>query len=342
MRRDGQDDSRRDGFREDRREVPVGPEIPDEVTISDLDREARAHLRSLSKQNAETVGRHLVMVARLFDADPEAAYEHAQAAVARGGRVDIVREAAGLAAYRTERYAEALRELRTVRRLNGSSEHLPVMADCERGLGRPERAIALAQTPEAESLDVETKIELSIVVAGARMDLGESDAALVTLREIDVTGVSRVQHVRVLQAQADILEALGRDDDAAAMLEGVTPAELAAAVGEIEVDEEVLVVDLDDVDMPDDEEPAESESDEEGSNDEGSDRKELAVEDAPGSDSDDVVADAEPTDDVADSAETDAAVAEGALDASATAEVTDAVASDAQASDSGDDAEERA
>src|SRR5690606_32343863 len=161
------------------------------------------------KQNAETVGRHLVMVARLFDVDPELAYQHAVAAVARGGRVDIVRETAGLAAYRTERYAEALRELRTVRRLNGSSEHLPVMADCERGLGRPERAIALAQTPEVETLDVEARVELSIVVAGARMDLGETEAALVTLDDIDLTGVPRLQQVRVLQARADILESVG-------------------------------------------------------------------------------------------------------------------------------------
>jgi len=247
-------------MRGDRREVPAGPEIPEDVTIGELDREARASLRSLSKQNAETVGRHLVMVARLFDVDPEAAYAHAAAAVARGGRVDIVREAAGLAAYRTERYAEALRELRTVRRLNGSSEHLPVMADCERGLGRPERAIALAQTPEAETLGAESRVELSIVVAGARMDLGETEAALVTLDDIDLTGVPRLQHVRVLQARADILASVGRADEAAAALEGVTPAELAAAVGEIEIDEDVLVLDLDDLAPDEDESEDESEA----------------------------------------------------------------------------------
>ncbi|WP_129590662.1 hypothetical protein [Sanguibacter massiliensis] len=240
-------------MRDDRRAVPAGPEIPDDVTIGELDREARANLRSLSKQNAETVGRHLVMVARLFDVDPELAYQHAVAAVARGGRVDIVRETAGLAAYRTERYAEALRELRTVRRLNGSSEHLPVMADCERGLGRPERAIALAQTPEVETLDIEARVELSIVVAGARMDLGETEAALVTLDDIDLTGVPRLQQVRVLQARADILESVGRDEEAAAVLAGVTPAELAAAIGEVEIDEDVIVVDLDDL-VPDEDE----------------------------------------------------------------------------------------
>lgn len=253
-------DTPRDTMRDDRREVPAGPEIPEDVTIGELDREARANLRSLSKQNAETVGRHLVMVARLFDVDPELAYQHAVAAVARGGRVDIVRETAGLAAYRTERYAEALRELRTVRRLNGSSEHLPVMADCERGLGRPERAIALAQTPEVETLDVEARVELSIVVAGARMDLGETEAALVTLDDIDLTGVPRLQQVRVLQARADILESVGRDAEAAAVLAGVTPAELAAAIGEVEIDEDVIVVDLDDL-VPDEDEEDDEDAD---------------------------------------------------------------------------------
>ena len=52
------------------------------------------------------------------------------------------------------------------------------MADCERGLERPERAIALAASPEAETLDASAKVELAIVVSGARGDLGELDAAL--------------------------------------------------------------------------------------------------------------------------------------------------------------------
>lgn len=280
-------DTPRDTMREDRREIPAGPEIPEDVTIGELDREARANLRSLSKQNAETVGRHLVMVARLFDIDPELAYEHAVAAVARGGRVDIVRETAGLAAYRTERYAEALRELRTVRRLNGSSEHLPVMADCERGLGRPERAIALAQTPEAETLDTEGRVELAIVVAGARMDLGETEAALVTLADIDLTGVARVQQVRVLQARADILESVGRDEEAAAALEGVTPAELAAAIGEIELDEDVVVLDLDDLEPEDDEdEDTEDASADVASDDEAADDADAVDDDADEPDTD--------------------------------------------------------
>ncbi|WP_407342490.1 hypothetical protein [Pengzhenrongella phosphoraccumulans] len=224
----------------------VAPEIPEDVQYSDLDRTVRARLRTLSKENAEGVGQHLVMAGRLLDSDPELSYEHAQAAVRRAGRVDVVREAAGLAAYKTGRYAEALRELRTVRRLNGSSEHLAIMADCERGLGRPERAIALAASDEAEGLEPGAAIELAIVVSGARLDLGEAEAAYAVLSESAITklgGAAGIVAVRVAQARAAALEALGRPDDAVASLAGFTAAELAEADGDDEDD--VVVFDLD-------------------------------------------------------------------------------------------------
>lgn len=197
------------------RKAPVAPDIPDEVTFDQLDKGARARLRTLSKDNAEDVGRHLIMAGRLLDIDPERAYQHAQVAVARGGRVDIVREAAALTAYASGRYADALREFRTVRRLNGSSEHLALMADCERGLGRPERAVALAQEPEAKSLDAAAAVELQIVVAGARMDMGNGDAALMTLSRIVTKDPSAV--ARIAEAKAVVLRSLGRDAEADAL-----------------------------------------------------------------------------------------------------------------------------
>ena len=165
--------------------------------------------------NAEDVGLHLIMVGLLLEDDPELAYRHAQVAVARAGRVDVVREAAGLAAYATGRYADALRELRTVRRLSGSNDHLAVEADCERGLGRPERAIALAKTPEGIGLDGVARAELEIVVAGARVDLGDLPAALHTLERIK-TG-SEETAARVAESKVDILRALGRAADADAL-----------------------------------------------------------------------------------------------------------------------------
>lgn len=216
------------------------PDVDPDVSFSDLDRNVRGRLRGLTKENAEQVGLHLVMAGRLLDIDPELAYEHAAAAVRRAGRIDIVREAAGITAYRTGRYAEALRELRTVRRLNGSSEHLPLMADCERGLGRPDRALTLAASPEAASLDPAGRIELTIVVSGARLDLEQPDAALAALAGL--VSKDRVVSARIAQARAAALEALGRDDAARAELAPFTSAELQEASGE--VDDEVVVVDL--------------------------------------------------------------------------------------------------
>lgn len=216
--------------------------------FSDLDRSVRGRLRTLSKDNADGVGRHLVMVGRLLDTQPELAYEHAQAAVRRAGRVDVVREAAGLAAYRTGRYAEALRELRTVRRLNGSSEHLAIMADCERGLGRPERALALAQEPEADTLDADAKIELAMVVSGARLDLGQADAAVASLSTPAVRAGTGIVAIRVAQARAAALEAAGRPDEAAAELAPYTQDQLDEAAGDVEVEDEVFAFDLSEFD----------------------------------------------------------------------------------------------
>ncbi|QTE31382.1 hypothetical protein J4E96_07085 [Pengzhenrongella sicca] len=225
------------------------------MQFSDLDRAVRARLRTLSKENADGVGQHLVMAGRLLDTFPEQAYEHAQAAVRRAGRVDVVREAAGLAAYRTGRYAEALRELRTVRRLNGSSEHLAIMADCERGLGRPERALALAASPEAEGLEADAAIELAIVVSGARLDLAEPEAAYAVLADSALARlgvVAGVVAVRIAQARSAALIALGRPEDAAAALAGYSAAQLAeASGGSDEPEEDVVVFDLDDDDESD-------------------------------------------------------------------------------------------
>jgi len=155
------------------------------------------------------------MAGNLLDSDPELAYRHAMVAASRGGRVDVVREAAALTAYATGRYADALREFRTVRRLSGSSEHLPLMADCERGLGRPERAIALSQEPEAKSLTPAGRVELAIVVAGARSDMGDKEAALVSLKRLKAPDAAL--QARVDEATAAVLRELGRDGEADAI-----------------------------------------------------------------------------------------------------------------------------
>jgi hypothetical protein len=189
--------------------------IPDDVFPAELPREARAELRTISKETADLVARHLVMAGRLIDDDPEAAYAHADAARRRLPRIAVVREAVGLCAYANGNWSEALAELRASRRINGSVEHLPVMADCERGLGRPERALALADSPEARRLDRASAVEMRIVVSGARRDLGQAEAAVVSLQGADLNPERRDPwSARLFYAYADALLAAGRAGDA--------------------------------------------------------------------------------------------------------------------------------
>jgi tetratricopeptide (TPR) repeat protein len=191
------------------------PAVDPDATVDKLDDEVRAELRSLPKQRAERVAGHLVMAGRLLDSDPELAYAHARVAQRLAARLAGTREAAGLAAYLSGHYSEALAELRAARRMTGSNAHWAVMADCERGLGRPERALAMASAPEAAELDHATRVELRIVAAGARRDQENPDAALVLLQGADLDDPAvRPWSARLRYAYADILTELGREDEA--------------------------------------------------------------------------------------------------------------------------------
>jgi tetratricopeptide (TPR) repeat protein len=174
-------------------------------------------LRSLSKLNADAVGRYLVAAGQSIDTDPHRALSLARAARARAARVAAVREAVGVAAYHAEEWAEALTELRTARRISGDPRNLPLIADCERALGRPEQAARVLSDPDVRRLDGETRVELLIVVAGARRDVGQLDAALSVLAR---GGLDKNRPgpgaARLWYAYADALEAAGRTEEAAA------------------------------------------------------------------------------------------------------------------------------
>ncbi|MGK3648037.1 hypothetical protein [Pseudarthrobacter enclensis] len=188
------------------------------------------------------MARHLVMAGRLIDEEPELAFQHALAASRRGGRLGAVREAVGLTAYAAGHYGEALREFRTYRRISGSNVHLPVMADCERGLGRPDRALDVARSEEAQDLDAPGKVELAIVAAGARTDLGQLDAAVAEL-EIPQLDMNRAfsYSPRLFRAYANALSAVGRNDEADKWNRQAVVAENALGQG---VDEEPDIIDL--------------------------------------------------------------------------------------------------
>ncbi|MEV4613446.1 hypothetical protein AB0K43_12715 [Kitasatospora sp. NPDC049258] len=189
--------------------------IPEDVTGFEIDADVRQDLKSLPKTLADDVARNLVMVARLLDTEPEEAYNYSRVALRLASRVASVREAAGFASYMTQRYAEALTEFRAARRMTGRADLWPVMADCERGLGRPERALAMAGEPEVKQLDKAGQVEMRLVAAGARSDLEQYDAAVVTLQSPELA--SSAVHpwtARLRYAYAEALIAADRADEA--------------------------------------------------------------------------------------------------------------------------------
>jgi tetratricopeptide (TPR) repeat protein len=190
------------------------PDIPEHVTGEELEKSVRAELLSLSAENAKVVARHMVCVNLYMDIDPELAHKHATAAAYHAGRLAVVRETAGYAAYRAGHYEIALKELRAANRISGDVTSWPVMADCERGLGNPLKALKMAGSPEVSRLAKPEEIEMRIVAAGARRDLGELDAAVVTLQCRELQNDREPWSLRIRYAYADALAASGRLEEA--------------------------------------------------------------------------------------------------------------------------------
>ncbi|MGO1944782.1 MAG: hypothetical protein ACTH1Z_10325, partial [Ancrocorticia sp.] len=210
---------------------------------ADLDKDSRRRLNSLTKDNADRVARHLVYAGTMMDENPEVAYEHAQAAYRHAARVDIVREALGLAAYVTGRYAEALRELRTYRRMTDDYTHVAIEADSERGLGRAEKALSFIAEIPMKRLDSEAQIELALVTSGARADTGDSEGGLSVIEKIKAENLQQMLRARVELIRADRYEELGREDEAEEIRSTWAP--IFAEEGEVDVyqDEEEETVD---------------------------------------------------------------------------------------------------
>ncbi|WP_405812442.1 tetratricopeptide repeat protein [Streptomyces sp. NBC_01520] len=251
---------------------------------------------SLPKTLAEDVARNLVMVARLIDEDPDQAYAYSRIALRLASRVAAVREAAGFAAYATQKYAEALAEFRASRRMTGSVDLWPVMADCERGLGRPERAMAMAGEPEVQKLDKAGQVEMRLVAAGARRDMGQIDAAIVTLQSPELA--SSAVHSwtpRLRYAYADALLEAGREDEAREWFGKALEADKDGATDASDRLAELDGVEFVDV-LGDDEQPAgapvteaaeEAADDEDDEDDTATDATEIDIDDEDDDDEDD-------------------------------------------------------
>jgi hypothetical protein len=212
-----------------------------------LDKGARNELKTLTKENAERVAKHLVMAVRLMEENPELAHQHVLSAARRAGRIAIVRETLGITAYATGDFALALRELRTYRRISGSNEQIALMVDAERGVGRPDKGLELGRSVERSTLSEATQVALSIAMSGARLDLDQADLALAEL-EIPQLDPSKAftYSPALFHAYADVLQELGRHQEAAEWTNCAEVAERALVAADLmestDEDEQDIVV----------------------------------------------------------------------------------------------------
>ena len=213
----------------------------------------------------EIVGGYLVAAGALIDTDPELAYAHAEAARRRAARLPIVREATAEAAYAAGHYDVALSEFRALRRMTGGSDYLPVMADCERALGRPQAALKLAREAAGLDLPAALSAEMTIVAAGARRDLGQQAEALRMLQQAvadlklakQLPEQQREAAARLRYAYADALLASGEAGPARrwfAAASALDPHQLTDAAQRVD-ELDGLRLELDETDLDDDADP---------------------------------------------------------------------------------------
>ncbi len=216
------------------------PNIDDDVTGRELDKSVQRELGSLDEQNRVWVQKHLVMASRLIDEDPELAFEHALAASRRGGRLGVVREAAGMTAYAAGKFSEALREFRTYRRISGDNAHLPEMVDAERALGRSDKALDLVAEAQVDKLPVISRVELAMVVADIHLENGDAEAAVKVLKIPQLNPRRGFSYSpRLFRAYAQALDAAGKSAEARKWTNLAARAEQALGIT-VEPDPEII------------------------------------------------------------------------------------------------------
>jgi tetratricopeptide (TPR) repeat protein len=197
------------------------------------------------KELAAVVGGHLWAAGKLLEDDPAAGLEHAKVARRLAARLAVTREAVAETAYAAGEYAIALTEYRTIYRMTGDSRYLPVLADCNRAVGKPEEALRLLQGAQID--DPAQAVEAIIILAGARDDLGQRQEALRLVKDaIAQVPPAHPGSARLRYAYADLLEKDGKAEEAREWF-----ATVAALDEEGETDVEIRLGNVDPTDEAD-------------------------------------------------------------------------------------------
>lgn len=225
---------------------PGEPKMPKGIEWSMLSTDDRERLRGLSKEHAENIGLHILAAYTLEERDPELALEHAKWVAHQASRIDFARETLAFVAYRQGDYKLALREFRTAFRMNGFLDYLPFIADCERGMGEPKKAIETAMSDDAKYLRGESKAEMFLVYAGALGDLELWNKAIEIVHTLGRSkGLAGEYRMRAVQAEQYFLEQAGRSDEAVALNQLLDKLELQYADAEEDETSDDLVIEYD-------------------------------------------------------------------------------------------------
>ena len=225
---------------------PGEPKMPKGIEWSMLSTDDRERLRGLSKEHAENIGLHILAAYTLEERDPELALEHAKWVAHQASRIDFARETLAFVAYRQGDYKLALREFRTAFRMNGFLDYLPFIADCERGMGEPKKAIETAMSDDAKYLRGESKAEMFLVYAGALGDLELWDKAIEIVHTLGRSkGLAGEYRMRAVQAEQYFLEQAGRSDEAVALDQLLDKLELQYTDAEEDETSDDLVIEYD-------------------------------------------------------------------------------------------------
>ena len=225
---------------------PGEPKMPKGIEWSMLSSDDRERLRGLSKEHAENIGLHILAAYTLEERDPELALEHAKWVAHQASRIDFARETLAFVAYRQGDYKLALREFRTAFRMNGFLDYLPFIADCERGMGEPKKAIETAMSDDAKYLRGESKAEMFLVYAGALGDLELWNKAIEIVHTLGRSkGLAGEYRMRAVQAEQYFLEQAGRSDEAVALDQLLDKLELQYADADEDETSDDLVIEYD-------------------------------------------------------------------------------------------------
>ncbi len=123
-----------------------------------------------------------------------------------------VRELAGLAAYRCGKWREAARHLKAFGELGDSTEHLPILMDCQRALHKPKKVAELWAELRQRSPEPDVLAEGRIVAAASLADGGDLNGAIAMLATAGASKALRnpsERHLRQWYLLADLYERAG-------------------------------------------------------------------------------------------------------------------------------------